>query len=65
MKHKKSKKFFSNQKSKRFLTCPKCHSKMREVEVKIQDADSPIISYQCGECCYFDFEEKSISRAIN
>ena len=47
------------------MKCPKCDSKMREVKVKIQDADSPVTSYQCGECGYFDFEEKSIGKAIN
>ena len=45
--------------------CPKCKGKMREAKVKIQDADSPVISYQCAKCGYFDFEEKSISKAIN
>ena len=47
------------------MKCPKCNAQMKEVKVKIQDADSPVISYQCGECGYFDFEEKSINKAIN
>jgi len=38
---------------------------MKEVEVKIQDADSPVNSYQCGKCGYFDFEDKSITKAID
>ena len=38
---------------------------MKEVKVKIQEADSPVKSYQCSECGYFDFEEKSINKAIN
>ena len=38
---------------------------MKEVRVKIQDADSPVTSYQCAKCGYFDFEDKSINRAIN
>lgn len=46
-------------------TCPKCNSKMKEVKVKIQDADSPVISYQCAKCGHFDFENKSINKAIN
>jgi len=46
------------------MKCPKCDSKMKEVKVKIQDAKSPVTSYQCGKCNYFDFEEKSINRAI-
>jgi len=38
---------------------------MKEVKVKIQNADSPVTSYQCGKCGYFDFEDKSINKAIN
>jgi hypothetical protein len=37
---------------------------MKEVEVTIQDAKSPVISYQCGKCGYFEFEEKAMNRAI-
>jgi len=44
--------------------CPKCDGKMKEVKVKIQDADSPVTSYQCAKCGYFDFEENSINKAI-
>ena len=47
------------------MECPKCNSKMKEVKVKIQDADSPVTSYQCAECGYFDFEDKSINKAID
>src|SRR3989338_642693 len=46
------------------MKCPKCNASMKEVKVRIQDADSPVTSYQCGECGYFDFEEKSMNRAI-
>ena len=38
---------------------------MKEIKVKIQDADRPVTSYQCAKCGYFDFEEKSINEAIN
>ena len=38
---------------------------MKIIKAKIQDAGSPVISYQCGKCGYFDFEEKSINKAIN
>ena len=47
------------------MQCPKCNSKMKEVKVKIQDADSPVTSYQCAKCGYFEFEEKSINKAID
>lgn len=46
------------------MQCIKCDSKMKEVKIKIQDADSPVTSYQCAKCSHFDFEEKSISKAI-
>ena len=44
--------------------CPECKSNMKEIKVNIQDAESPVTSYQCGKCGYFDFEEKSIQKAI-
>ena len=50
---------------KEFLVCPQCKSKMKEVSVTIQDADSPVTSYQCSKCSYFEFEEKSMNKAIN
>ncbi len=65
MEPQKSADFWGAQKSTGFLTCPNGHGKMKEVAVKIQDADSPVISYQCATCGTFDFEEKSITKAIN
>jgi len=47
------------------MECPKCNAKMKEIKVKIQDADSLATSYQCAKCGYFDFEENSINKAIN
>lgn len=47
------------------VLCPQCKANMKKVKVKIQDADSPVISYQCGGCGYFDFEKKSIANAIS
>lgn len=46
------------------MECPKCDSDMKEIKVRIQDADSLATSYQCGKCGYFDFEDKSINKAI-
>ena len=46
-------------------SCPKCATKLKVVNVKIQDAESPVTSYQCPDCGYFDFEEKSIHKAID
>lgn len=47
------------------MKCPNCSAKLTELKVKIQDADSPVTSFQCGGCGYFDFENKSILKAIN
>ncbi len=46
------------------MKCPKCEHQMKKVKVKIQDAKSPVTSHQCSECGYFDFEEKSINKAL-
>ena len=47
------------------MKCTKCNAKVKAVKVKIQDAESPVTSYQCSNCGYFDFEKKSISKAID
>jgi DNA-directed RNA polymerase subunit RPC12/RpoP len=44
--------------------CPSCGSKIRKVKVNIQDADEPVLSYQCAKCDYFGFDDKSMGKAI-
>jgi len=44
--------------------CPKCNAKLKKVKVNIQDADEPVASYQCAKCDYFEFDNKSMSKAI-
>ncbi len=63
MKLKKSSK--REKKSEGYKTCPRCKHQIKEVEVKIQDAESPVKSYQCSKCGYFDFEDSSIKNAID
>jgi len=46
------------------MKCPQCNAQLREIKVKIQDANNPVTSYQCSKCSYFNFEEKSINKAI-
>ncbi len=46
------------------MKCTECNNLMKEIKVKIQDADTKVNSYQCGKCGHFDFEEKSINKAI-
>ncbi len=46
------------------LKCPKCKTILKEIKVKIQDANSKVKSYQCGKCGYFEFEDKSAKKII-
>ena len=48
----------------KYEKCPKCGHKIKAVEAKIQDAETPVTSYQCSNCGFFDFEQKSINKAI-
>ena len=47
------------------MKCPKCNSELRKVEVDIEDAKTPAISYQCQDCDYYSFEPKSTMKIIN
>lgn len=46
------------------MKCINCNTKMKEVMVKVHMADSPVLSYQCPKCDYFDFEKKSANKVI-
>jgi len=46
-------------------SCPQCAHALKKITVKIQDAESPVTSYQCGSCGYFELEEKSVTKAID
>lgn len=46
------------------MICPKCNSKLKKVEVDIEDAKTKAISYQCSNCNYFTFEPKSAIEVI-
>ncbi len=50
---------------KKHNICAKCNSRMKQVKVKIQDAKTPVISYQCSACGNFKFEDKSMTNAIS
>ena len=66
MKHKKiSEKFLVPQKSPRdFLGCPHCQSKVQKVEVNVAGAQHKVVSYQCSQCDYFEFEPLSSKKVI-
>ncbi len=46
------------------MKCPKCSSKLKKVEVKVQGANNKAISYQCPDCDYFEFEQASSEKVL-
>ena len=46
------------------MSCPKCNSKLKKVEVKVDGAESKAVSYQCTKCDYFEFEPKSSRKVV-
>ena len=46
------------------MRCPKCNSDLKKVEVEIEDAKTPLISYQCSKCDYYSFEPQSTMKII-
>lgn len=47
------------------MKCPKCSSELKRVEVEIEDAKTPAISYQCNNCEYYSFEPESTMKIIS
>ena len=45
--------------------CVNCGSTLKEIKVKMYNAESLVTSYQCGACGYFDFENKSVNKVLN
>ena len=46
------------------MICPKCNSKIRKVQVSVEGAVQKAISYQCVNCDYVEFEEKSAAKVV-
>ncbi len=46
------------------MKCQKCNSELKKVEVKVQGAKSKVVSYQCPDCDYFEFEPISSQKVI-
>ena len=47
------------------MNCPNCNLELEKVEVDIEDAESPVISYQCSNCDYYSFEPETTMKVIN
>ena len=46
------------------MKCPECGSKMRNVAVAVEGATQKVMSYQCIQCDYFEFDEKSGDKVV-
>lgn len=46
------------------MQCPHCNSSLQKVEVKVQEAATKAVSYQCSQCDYFEFEPLSSQKVI-
>ncbi|MBN1644748.1 hypothetical protein JW851_01740 [Candidatus Woesearchaeota archaeon] len=44
--------------------CPKCGKKLKKINVSVEGAKNKVLSYQCGKCSYFDFDQKSAKKVI-
>ena len=44
--------------------CPNCKSELKKVKIKIEDAETKAISYQCKDCDYYSFEPESTMKII-
>ena len=45
-------------------SCPDCKRGMRRVEVAVEGAAKPAISYQCPRCEHFEFETVSAKEVV-
>ena len=46
------------------MKCPDCNGNLKKVEVKVAGAKTKVVSYQCTNCDYFEFEPNSSKRVI-
>ena len=53
-----------NAKKVNKMKCPKCSLNLRKVNVKVQGAENKVISYQCPNCDYFEFEPVSAKKVV-
>ncbi len=46
------------------MKCPKCKSNLRMVEVGVWGAKRKVVSYQCPDCDYYEFEKESSKKLL-
>lgn len=50
--------------SEKSLKCPNCDSELKEVEVNVYGAKNKVISYQCPNGDYFEFEPQTSRKVV-
>ena len=46
------------------MNCPKCATKMEEIDVKVFGSRKKAKSFQCGNCEYFEFDPVSSKEVV-
>lgn len=46
------------------MKCPNCNTNLKKVEVKVSGAKTKVVSYQCPNCDYFEFDGISSKKVI-
>jgi len=46
------------------MKCPNCKTELKKVKVKIEGASEEVVSFQCPQCEYVEFEQESANKVI-
>lgn len=46
------------------MKCPKCNATLKQVAVRVQGAKNKVLSYQCQQCDYFEFEPLTSQKVV-
>lgn len=46
------------------MKCPECNSNLNKVEVSVHGAENKVLSYQCPQCDYFEFDPESSKKIV-
>ncbi|MBI2671942.1 zf-TFIIB domain-containing protein [Candidatus Woesearchaeota archaeon] len=47
------------------MKCPKCGNQLKKVEIVVHGATQKVVSYQCANCDYFEFEPVSSKKVLD
>lgn len=46
------------------MKCPKCNQNLEKVSVEVEGANQKAVSYQCTNCEYVEFDQKSAAKVV-